>query len=117
VRHVLELVVPPLGPGGAAEVVDRDGGVAALGEAQRKLLVEAIEPADVGQDRESGPARLDRCCPERREPVAVARLEHEFVPVDRGAGDRWDGRHRVAVEAHARKPNAASGLLHRRLPG
>ena len=47
VLHVLEVVVALPVARGPAEVVERNRGVAALGEAQRELLVEAVEPADV----------------------------------------------------------------------
>ena len=88
VRHVVEVVVALLDAGRAAEVVERDRGDAALGEAQRELLVEAVEAADVGEDHDARRRRLVRDRAERREPVAVGRLEHEVVVRDGGAGDR-----------------------------
>ena len=72
VRPVLEVVAALLDAGRAAEVVDRDGGVAALREAQRELLVEAVEPADVRQDDDAGARRLVGQRRERREARAVA---------------------------------------------
>ena len=58
VRHVLEVVVALLDTGGPSEVVEREGRVAAFREAERELLVEAIEPADVraGSRRRRAPA-------------------------------------------------------------
>ena len=53
VRHVLEVVVALLDAGGPSEVVEREGRVAAFCEAEREFLVEAIEPADVGQDHDA----------------------------------------------------------------
>ncbi len=47
VLHVGEVVIALAHSAGAAEVVDRDGGRPALGEAQGELLVEAVEAADV----------------------------------------------------------------------
>ena len=48
--HVGELVVAFCHAGGTAEVVERDRGVAPLTEAERKLLVEPIQPTDIRQD-------------------------------------------------------------------
>ena len=79
VRHVLEVVAALLGSGRASEVVERDRRVAALGEAQRELLVEAVEAADVGQDHDSGAVGSSGVADERREAVAVRGLEHEVV--------------------------------------
>ena len=45
VRHVLEIVVPLLGAGSAAEVIEGDRGVTTLGKPQRELLVEPVEAA------------------------------------------------------------------------
>ena len=45
--------------------------VAALGEAERELLVEAVEPADVGEDHDPGAARAVRRRGEGGEAVAV----------------------------------------------
>ena len=56
VRHVLEVLVARAEPGGAAEVVDRDRGVAGGGEALGELLVEAEQAAHVGQDDDAGRA-------------------------------------------------------------
>ena len=53
-RHVVPVVRPLVDPGGAAEVVEGDGRVAALGEAERELLVEAVEAPDVGEDHDAG---------------------------------------------------------------
>src|SRR5207253_5385584 len=47
VPPVLEPVTALLGAGGPPEVVERQRRVASLREAQRELLVEAVEPADV----------------------------------------------------------------------
>ena len=58
VIHVREVVVALRDARGAAEIVDRDGRVTALGEAQRELLVEVVQPADVGKDDDPRPARL-----------------------------------------------------------
>ena len=103
-RHVLEVVVALLDAGGAPEVVDRDRGVPALGEAERELLVEAVEPADVGQDHDPGAARLVGRRREGGEPVAVVRLEHEVVVRDGRAREHRDRRQRITVEAHRPEP-------------
>ena len=100
VWHVLEVVVPLLDAGGAAEVVERDRRVAPLGKAQRELLVEAVEAADVGEDDDADAARLVGQRRKGREPVAVRRLEHEILVRDGRAGDDGDRRGRVVVEAH-----------------
>ena len=49
VLHVGELVVALGNACGAPEIVDRDGRVAALGETERELLVEAVQPPHVGE--------------------------------------------------------------------
>ncbi len=85
VLHVVEVVVALRHPGGAAEVVERDRRVAALREAERQLLVEAVEAADVGQDHDPRRGRLLRHGLERREAVPVGGLEHEIVVRDGGA--------------------------------
>ena len=76
-RLPLELVVALRDARGAPEVVDRDRLVPALGEAERELLVEAVEPADVREDHDPGAARLVRGGGERGEPVPVPGLEDE----------------------------------------
>ncbi len=94
-------VLPTLGnAGGAAEVVDRDRGVAELGEAERKLLVEAVEAAHVGKDHDADPGRLIRGRMESGKAVAVRRLELEIVVRDRSACDRGHRWHGVELEAH-----------------
>ena len=60
VLSILEAVIPFCNAGRAAEVVDRDRVVPPLGEAKRELLVEPIEPADVGQDDDPDAVRLLR---------------------------------------------------------
>jgi hypothetical protein len=100
VRHVLEVVPALLYAGGAAEVVDRDRRHAALGEAERELLVEAVQPANVRQDDDAAVARLVRRREERGEACPVRRLEHEVVVRDGRARDRRDRRERIELEAH-----------------
>ena len=56
VGHVLPVAVALAGARGPAEVVDRDRVMAGLGEALGELDVEAVEPADVGQDDHAGAA-------------------------------------------------------------
>ncbi len=58
VRHVLELVVALRDSRRAAEVVEGDRRVSALGEPQRELLVEAVEAADVREDHDADARRL-----------------------------------------------------------
>jgi hypothetical protein len=82
------------------EVVDRDRVDAALGEAEGKLFVEAIEPPNVREADDADPVglvggRLEGC-----EAVAVGRLELDVVVRDRSAGNSGDRRQRVEVEAH-----------------
>ena len=101
VLQVVEAVVALGDPGRAAEPVDRDGGVAALGEAQGELLVEAIQAADVRQDDDPDGRGVVRRRGEGREARSVGRAEHEFLMRDRGARDLGNGRQRVQLEAHA----------------
>ena len=100
VRHVLEVVVALRHAGGAAEVVERDRGVPALGEPQRELFVEVVEAAHVREDHDAGGRRVFGRREERRELVAVGRRQHEVVVRDGRAGDPRDRRLGVEVEAH-----------------
>ena len=109
VVHVRELVVALGGAGGAPEVVERDGGDPALGEAQRELLVEAVEAADVRQDHDTRACRLVGRRRERGEAVPVGRLEDEVVVRDRRPGDDGDRRQRFELEAHGVKIREARG--------
>ena len=104
--RVLELLAPLANPGGSAEPVDRNRVVAALGEPQRELLVEAVEAADVRQDHDPDSVRLVGRGLEGRKVVAVGRLEDEVVVRDRRAGDPRDGWVRVELEAHASAPSS-----------
>ena len=88
VLRVREVVVALADAGRAAEVVDRDRRVPALGEAQRELLVEAVEAAHVGQHDDARRGRLLGRGRERGEAVAVGRLEHEILVRDRRAARR-----------------------------
>ena len=98
----VEVVAALADAGRAAEVVDGDRRDAALGETQRKLLVEAVEAADVRQDHDAGVARLLGQRGEGREAVAVGRSRAPGRScVDGAALDRRDRRHRVELEAHA----------------
>src|SRR5262249_27542762 len=99
--HVLEVVATLLHAGRAPEEVERNRRVPALGEAERELLVEAVEAADVREDHDADAGFLLRRRLERCEAVPVGRLEHEVVVRDGRARDRRDRRHRVEVEAHA----------------
>ena len=99
-RHVVPVVRPLVDAGGAAEIVEGDRGVAALGEAQRELLVEAVEAADVRQDHDAGRDFSVRHRPERGEAVAVLARQDEVVVGDGGARDPRDRRLGVEVEAH-----------------
>jgi hypothetical protein len=58
VRRVLEVVAPLRRARRPTEVVDRDRVEAALGEAEGKFLVEAIEPPNVREDDDADPVRL-----------------------------------------------------------
>ena len=88
---------------GPAEVVERDRGVATLCEAERELLVEAVEPADVREHDDPDPRRLVRVRAERREAVSVTTLEHQVLVGDSRTADHGDRRRRVELEAHAVK--------------
>ena len=107
VRHVLEVVAPLLDAGGAAEVVECDRCIASLGKAQRELLVEAVEAADVREDDDADAARLVGQRRKGGEPVAVRRLELEILVRDGRAGDDGDRRERVVVEAHRTRDDTA----------
>ena len=107
VRHVVEALAAPARAGRPAEPVDRQGIDAPFREAQRELLVERMETADVRQDRDAGPVRRRRARTERREAVAVVGRDLDQPAVECGTGDRVDGRSTVVIEAHR---NAASGM-------
>jgi len=109
VRHAVELGVALLDACRPAEVVEGDGRVPALGEAQCELLVEAIEAADVRKDHDARRPRLVGHGGEGREAVAVRRVEHEVVVRHGGARDDRDRRQGVAVEAHAESLPARPG--------
>src|SRR5581483_1803367 len=103
VLAVLEVVATLRDSGGAPEVVDRDRAVAALGESQRELLVEAVEAADVGEHDDTDVAAAVGRCVEGGEARAVRRLELEVLVRDRRTGDHGHRRQRVEVEAHRRQ--------------
>src|SRR3954470_2836909 len=105
VRRIVEVLAARAEAGGAAEVVERDRAVAGVREALGQFLVEAEQPAHVGQHddphgacgtrevgREFGPIG-------RRERQRLARRAAGDHPV--AGGDR--GRDRVEGEAHARE--------------
>ena len=100
--HVVPVVVTLRNSGGAAEVVERDGGEATLREAEGDLLVEAVEAADVREDHDTDARRVIRCRGERREAVPVACVEDQVLVRDGGAPDDRDRRDRVELEAHGR---------------
>ena len=100
VLHVLEVVAALLDAGRSPEVVERERRVAALGEAEGELLVEPVQPTDVGEDHDPGRGRLVRGRQERGEAVSVTRLQHQVIVRDGGAGDDGDRRDRVELEAH-----------------
>ena len=79
VRPVLEVIVTLRHAGCAPEVVERNRGDPALGESQRNLLVEAVEPADVGENHDSLRGRLVGNSRECRERVPVRRSEDELI--------------------------------------
>ena len=87
--------------GRAAEVVEGDGGDAALGEPECELLVEAVEAANVGEDDDACVRRARRARGEGGEAVPVGRFEDEILVRDGGAGDGRDRRRGVVLEAHA----------------
>jgi hypothetical protein len=91
-RHVVPVVRPLVDAGRAAEVVEGDRSVAALGEAQGELLVEAVEAPHIRQDHDARRELSVRNRPEGGEPVAVLGLEHEVVVRDGGARDARDRR-------------------------
>ena len=74
--------------------------MAALGEAERELLVEAEQAAHVRQDHDPGRDLSLRQGAERRELVAVLALEDKIVVGEGGARDPRDRRLGVEVEAH-----------------
>jgi len=98
--HVVEVVVSLGDPRRAPEVVERKCGEAALGEAQRELLVEAIEAPDVREDHDPDRSRLVRGREEGGEPVSVGGHEHEVVVRDGGARNRRNRGLGVELEAH-----------------
>ena len=90
--HVLEVVAALRRTGRAAEVVERDSGDAPFGEPQSELLVEAVQPAHVGQDHHADVGRLLRHGSERGVVVSVRGLEHEVLVRDGRAADDGDRR-------------------------
>ena len=103
--HVRELVVALGHAGGAAEVVEGDGGIATLAEAQGELLVEAVEPADVGEHDDADPAGLIGDGREGSEQRAVGCLEGEILRPHRcSAREGRDRRQRIELEAHRESP-------------
>ena len=89
-----------VGVRGAAEVVDRHGVDAALGEAQRQLLVERMQSADIGQDDDARAGGVSARASKARNCVAVGRLELDPLAVDGCAGKRRNRWVAVKVEAH-----------------
>jgi hypothetical protein len=79
VGHVLEPLLPDAGPGRPAEPVDRDRVDAVLREAEGELDVVRVEAADVGQDQDGLADGLRSQRLERREAVAVGRIERDLV--------------------------------------
>jgi hypothetical protein len=73
-RPVLEVISALVDARRPSEVVERDRRDAALGEAQRELLVEPVEPAHVRQDHDARARRRVRLGPEGGEAVPVGRL-------------------------------------------
>ena len=100
VLRVLEVVAALAHSRGAAEVVDRNRRITTFREAQRELLVEAVEPADVRQDDDADRARLVRQRRERRELRAVGRPQRDVLVRERAARDDGNRRERVELEAH-----------------
>ena len=87
--------------GSAPEVVEGDGGIPALTEAQRELFVEAVEAADVREHDDADRARLVRDGGERGELVAVSRPEGEILGAHRrSTREGRDRRQGVELEAH-----------------
>ena len=122
VLHVRELVVALADARRAAEVVERDGGVAALGEAQRELLVEAVEAAHVGQHDDADRRRLVGQRHERREPRSVGGLERDVLRATRaprprgGIGGRESSSKHIAARrysAEAVRGNEPGGVASR----
>jgi hypothetical protein len=101
VLAVGEVVVALADAGRPPEVVDRDRVVAALGEAERQLLVEAVDAADVRQDHDSDAGGVIGRGGEGRQPRPVGGLEHEPVVRHGRSGDHRNRRQRVQLEAHA----------------
>ena len=110
VRHVVEVVVALRDAGRAAEVVERDGAVAALGEAQRQLLVEAVEAANVRQDHDARADGLVRAARRRRRSRFPSAASSTRSSCETAAPrDDRDRRQRVRVEAHGREASGRIG--------
>ena len=88
----------------AAEVVDRDGVDADLGEADGKLFVKAEEAAHIGQDHHPGAVRRFGLGVEGGELDAVGGGERQIFNIDRRPGDRCNRGQRFKSVAHRLVP-------------
>ena len=100
VRPEIELRVALADPGRAAEIVDRDSLNARLGEAHRQLLVEAEQPANIGQHDDRRSAGLLRPSVERSELNPVRRRQCQVLNINRSPGNRRDRRQSLVAVAH-----------------
>jgi hypothetical protein len=117
VIRVREVVVALRDAGRAPEVVERERSEAALGEPERELLVEAVEPPDVRQDDDAHARAVVGEREERGELRPVGRREDDVLGANRGAaGDRGDRRDGVELEAHPSRPYSADCLGAARRP-
>jgi hypothetical protein len=120
VGHVVPVVGALAGADGAAEVVDRDGVTAGLGEALGQLDVEAVEAADIGEDEHGRVAAVGRLSERGREARAVGGGQLERL--GGGASRRKNEvlgqrrRTRVIVEAHGTSPKASGVACEARSP-
>jgi hypothetical protein len=70
-RHEVEVLTARIEAGRASEVVHRRRVDPRLGESRREILVERMQPANVGQDHHAGRVAVGRAHAQRVETVTV----------------------------------------------
>ena len=100
VLHVLEGFIARCCVGGAAKVIDGEGGVTLFGDVERQLFIEGMETANVGQYDDAGPGQFLRLGEERGKLGLVGRGEDLTPQMDNRFWFGKDGRRGICVVAH-----------------